>query len=151
MINVPKPCEEDYIFSHLSDLTEEERIICGQSAQFEDFVVQFLDRCFTLINSSSLEETRVEMSSSDHRTTRDESLKDVGLASTISAILTQVNLPLIFFLSTFLTILCYLLSAFSQLLWSIGFSNQPKKRLAVLKVTAKRSFNFQSSLFLFTP
>ena len=80
-----------FFSSLLVDLTEEERIICGQSAQFEDFVIQFLDRCFTLINSSSLEETRVEMSSSDHRTTRDESLKDVGLASTISAILTQVN------------------------------------------------------------
>ena len=79
-----------HTFLIILDLTEEERIICGQSAQFEDFVVQFLERCFSLINSSSLEETRVEMSSSDHRTTRDESLKDVGLASTISAILNQV-------------------------------------------------------------
>jgi proteasome activator subunit 4 len=74
------------------DLTEEERTICGQSAQFEDFVVQYLDRCFSLINSSSLEETRVEMSSSDHRTTRDESMKDVGMASTTSAILNQVQM-----------------------------------------------------------
>jgi hypothetical protein len=41
--------------------------------------------------SSSLEETRVETSSSDHRTTRDESLKDVGMASTMSAILMQVK------------------------------------------------------------
>ena len=32
-----------------NDLSEEEKIICGQSAQFEDFVVQFLDMCFNLV------------------------------------------------------------------------------------------------------
>ena len=27
-----------------NDMTEEERLICSQTAQFEDFFVQFLDR-----------------------------------------------------------------------------------------------------------
>ena len=27
-----------------NDMTEEERLICSQTAQFEDFIVQFLDR-----------------------------------------------------------------------------------------------------------
>jgi len=80
-----------------SDLTEEERVICGQTAQFEDFVVQFLDRCSTLINSSTLEETRVETSSNDHRTTTDENMKDIGMASTMSAILMQVMTLKIFY------------------------------------------------------
>lgn len=37
------------------DLTELERDLCSASAQFEDFVLQFMDRCFVLIESSSLE------------------------------------------------------------------------------------------------
>ena len=85
------PLDSEAILILDPDLTEEERVICGQSAQFEDFVVQFLERCFLLINSSSLEETRFETSSSDHRTTTDESMKDVGMASTMSAILMQVS------------------------------------------------------------
>ncbi len=54
-------------FQYHSDLTEEEREICSQTAQFGDFVAQFLDRCFAVIESSSLEHTREEVSSSDHR------------------------------------------------------------------------------------
>lgn len=45
-------------FQYYPNLTEEERIICGQTAQFEDFLIQFLDRCFVLIESSCLEQTR---------------------------------------------------------------------------------------------
>ena len=44
-----------------SDLTEEEQIICSQTAQFEDFVAEFLDRCFAIIESSTLEQTREEV------------------------------------------------------------------------------------------
>ena len=29
---------------YYNDLTEEEQLICSQTAQFEDFVVEFLDR-----------------------------------------------------------------------------------------------------------
>ena len=43
---------------HHSDLTEEERAICAQTAEIEDFVVQFLDRCFSLIESSTFQQTR---------------------------------------------------------------------------------------------
>ena len=43
---------------HHSDLTEEERTICAQTAEIEDFVVQFLDRSFSLIESSTFQQTR---------------------------------------------------------------------------------------------
>ena len=33
-----------------NDLTDEERELCLQTAQFEDFVLQFLDRCFSLVS-----------------------------------------------------------------------------------------------------
>lgn len=54
---------------------------------FEDFVVEFLDKCFNFIESSSFEQTREEMSLSDHRNNHEESMKDVGMASTFNVIL----------------------------------------------------------------
>ena len=45
-----------------NDLTEEEELICSQTAQFEDFIAEFLDKCFSFIESSSLEQTREEVS-----------------------------------------------------------------------------------------
>ena len=52
---------------YYKDLTEEEQIICSQTAQFEDFVVEFLDKCFSFIESSTLQQTREEVSLSDHK------------------------------------------------------------------------------------
>ncbi len=57
--------------------------------QVDDFVVQFLDRCFALIESSSFEQTREEVSTSDHRSNREETMKDIGMASTFNSILVQ--------------------------------------------------------------
>ena len=64
--------DDDYLFilqagQYYKDLTEEEQIICSQTAQFEDFVVEFLDKCFSFIESSSLQQTREEVSLSDHK------------------------------------------------------------------------------------
>lgn len=53
-------CSKAFLYH---ELTEEERLICEQTAQFEDFVLQFLDRIFVLIESSSVETTRMEHSS----------------------------------------------------------------------------------------
>ncbi|XP_041818516.1 proteasome activator complex subunit 4B [Chelmon rostratus] len=75
--------------SQHSDLTEIEKDLCLASAEFEDFVLQFLDRCFALIDSSTLEQTRDEMETETQ--THLESLVELGLSSTVSTILTQCS------------------------------------------------------------
>ncbi|KAK5608897.1 Proteasome activator complex subunit 4B [Crenichthys baileyi] len=76
-----------YAPTQQTDLTEIERDLCFASAGFEDFVLQFLDRCFALIDSSTLEQTRDETETDTQ--THLESLVELGLFSTISTILTQ--------------------------------------------------------------
>uniref|UniRef100_H3CC65 Proteasome activator complex subunit 4 C-terminal domain-containing protein n=1 Tax=Tetraodon nigroviridis TaxID=99883 RepID=H3CC65_TETNG len=71
------------------DLTELEKDLCFASAQFEDFVLQFLDRCFALIDSSALEQTRDE-TETDAQAHLD-SLLELGLSSTVSTVLTQCS------------------------------------------------------------
>uniref|UniRef100_A0A3Q0SVQ3 Proteasome activator subunit 4 n=1 Tax=Amphilophus citrinellus TaxID=61819 RepID=A0A3Q0SVQ3_AMPCI len=74
------------------DLTEVERELCSASAEFEDFVLQFMDRCFALIDSSTLEQTREETET--EKMTHLESLVELGLSSTFSTILTQCSLDI---------------------------------------------------------
>ncbi|XP_043911057.1 proteasome activator complex subunit 4 [Protopterus annectens] len=71
------------------DLSEVERELCSASAEFEDFVLQFMDRCFALIESSTLEQTREETET--EKMTHLESLVELGLSSTFSTILTQCS------------------------------------------------------------
>uniref|UniRef100_A0AAQ5ZZM2 Proteasome activator Blm10 mid region domain-containing protein n=1 Tax=Amphiprion ocellaris TaxID=80972 RepID=A0AAQ5ZZM2_AMPOC len=75
--------------SRYSDLSEIEKDLCFASAEFEDFVLQFLDRCFALIDSSTLEQTRDETETDTQ--THLESLVELGLSSTVSTILTQCS------------------------------------------------------------
>uniref|UniRef100_A0A8C5A3D9 Proteasome activator subunit 4 n=1 Tax=Gadus morhua TaxID=8049 RepID=A0A8C5A3D9_GADMO len=75
-----------------TDLTEVERKLCSASAEFEDFVLQFMDRCFALIDSSTLEQTREETET--EKMTHLESLVELGLSSTFSTILTQCSLEI---------------------------------------------------------
>ncbi|XP_054614170.1 proteasome activator complex subunit 4B [Dunckerocampus dactyliophorus] len=75
--------------SQHGDLSEVEKDLCFASAEFEDFVLQFLDRCFALIDSSTLEQTRDEMETDTQ--TQLESLVELGLSSTVSTVLTQCS------------------------------------------------------------
>ncbi|XP_011482882.1 proteasome activator complex subunit 4 isoform X2 [Oryzias latipes] len=75
-----------------TDLTELDRELCSASAEFEDFVLQFMDRCFALIDSSTLEQTREETET--EKMTHLESLVELGLSSTFSTILTQCSLDI---------------------------------------------------------
>uniref|UniRef100_A0A671S4I9 Proteasome activator complex subunit 4B-like n=1 Tax=Sinocyclocheilus anshuiensis TaxID=1608454 RepID=A0A671S4I9_9TELE len=59
-----------------NDLTEMVRELCSASAEFEDFVLQFMDRCFALIDSSTLEQTREETET--EKMTHLESLVELG-------------------------------------------------------------------------
>lgn len=74
------------------DLTEEESMICEQTAQFEDFVLQFLDRIFVLIESSSVESTRMEHTShADTLKSKLESISEALIQSASHAILGQCS------------------------------------------------------------
>lgn len=68
---------------YYDDLTEEERLLCEQTAEFEDFVLQFLDRVFVLIDASASESTRLEQSGTDAYKSRLEILSE-GLVQAAS-------------------------------------------------------------------
>uniref|UniRef100_UPI00358F6C57 proteasome activator complex subunit 4 isoform X3 n=1 Tax=Myxine glutinosa TaxID=7769 RepID=UPI00358F6C57 len=74
------------------DLTEVERELCSATSEFEDFVLQFIDRCFALIESSTLQQTREETET--EKMTQVESMVELGLSSTFSTLLTQTSLPI---------------------------------------------------------
>lgn len=71
------------------DLTEEEEVIALATADFEDFVLQFLDRCFTLIESSSLEMTRLECE--EDKRSELENMAEGALSSACTTLLMQTS------------------------------------------------------------
>lgn len=74
------------------NLTEEESLICEQTAQFEDFVLQYLDRIFVLIESSSVESTRMEHTShTDNMKSKLESISEALIQSASHAVLGQCS------------------------------------------------------------
>lgn len=75
---------------HWSDLTEEEHVICEATAGLEDFVLQFLDRVFTLVQSSSLEITRLEQVDMEKRS-KLEAVAESALSSICNVIVTQTS------------------------------------------------------------
>ena len=76
---------------HFPNLSEDEKKICFQTAQFEDFLVEFLNRCFTIVENSAVQQIRTETSADDTNFSREDNMKDVGMASTFSAILMQCS------------------------------------------------------------
>ncbi|XP_070577632.1 proteasome activator complex subunit 4-like isoform X2 [Ptychodera flava] len=69
------------------DLTDIEREVCSSSAQFEDFILVFMDRCFSLIESSTPDPaTRHHIDTSKNQL---ESVLEIALSSTFSSLLTQ--------------------------------------------------------------
>lgn len=74
------------------ELTEEESLICEQTAQFEDFVLQFLDRIINLIESSSAESTRMEATShSENLKSKLETIYEALIQSSTHAVFGQCS------------------------------------------------------------
>lgn len=73
-----------------SDLTDEEHAICEASAGLPDFVLQFFRRVFTLVQSSSLEVTRLEQVDSDKRS-KLEAVAESALSSICNVIVMQTS------------------------------------------------------------
>ncbi|GAB0097686.1 proteasome activator complex subunit 4A-like [Sergentomyia squamirostris] len=76
---------------YYSDLTEEERLICEQSADLEDFVLQFLDKIFILIDSSAVESIRMEQSDSDNIRSKLETVAEALIQSSTHGVLAQCS------------------------------------------------------------
>ncbi|KYM97994.1 Proteasome activator complex subunit 4 [Cyphomyrmex costatus] len=71
-------------------MTEEERIICEATARFEDFVLQFLDRVFMFIDSSSSENVRLENRGGNSKS-KLESVAEVVLSGVCSTLLSEMS------------------------------------------------------------
>ncbi|GFS25628.1 proteasome activator complex subunit 4, partial [Elysia marginata] len=89
----------------LTDLTEHERELCSATAQFEDFVLAFLDRIFNLIESNS-QETSLSVV---ERQLLEHTVLEVGIGSTVSAMLQQCSTPI--YLSALKKIHCFITSS----------------------------------------
>uniref|UniRef100_A0A1B0D4X7 Uncharacterized protein n=1 Tax=Phlebotomus papatasi TaxID=29031 RepID=A0A1B0D4X7_PHLPP len=76
---------------YYNDLTEEERLICEQSADLGDFVLQFLEKIFILIDSSSVESIRMEQSDSDNIRSKMEAVAEALIQSSAHGILAQCS------------------------------------------------------------
>lgn len=84
---------------YYDDLTDDEKIVCDQTAEFEEFVLQYLDKAFMLIDSSSQEIIRME-SDTENLRSKLESIAESVLQSSCHGILGQCST---------VRILCFLL------------------------------------------
>ncbi|XP_072929954.1 proteasome activator complex subunit 4-like isoform X2 [Epargyreus clarus] len=78
-----------------SDLTEEELLTCELTAQFEDFVLVFLDRLFIIIESSVMEHVRLETKDSDCMRSKTDAVMETAISSAATSVLIQSS-PKIF-------------------------------------------------------
>ncbi|XP_060589859.1 proteasome activator complex subunit 4B-like [Ruditapes philippinarum] len=73
-----------------TDLTEEERELCSATAQFEDFVLQFVDRIFALIENSAQEHVH----GNQDKLNPEQMIVEKALASTFTSVLQQSSTPI---------------------------------------------------------
>ncbi|XP_071649143.1 proteasome activator complex subunit 4B [Temnothorax longispinosus] len=71
-------------------MTEEERIVCEATSRFEDFILQFLDRVFMFIDSSSSENVRLENRSGNSKS-KLESIAEAALSGVCSTLLREIS------------------------------------------------------------
>ncbi|VVD00858.1 unnamed protein product, partial [Leptidea sinapis] len=77
------------------DLTEEERLVCEATAQFEDFVLVFFDKVFTIIQSCVTEHARLDTKDTDCLRSKTDAVTESGISTAAQGILTQCS-PKIF-------------------------------------------------------
>ncbi|KAL0124071.1 hypothetical protein PUN28_006100 [Cardiocondyla obscurior] len=71
-------------------MTEEERIVCEATSRFEDFILQFLDRVFMFIDSSSSENVRLENRGGNNKS-KLESIAEAALFGVCSTLLSKIS------------------------------------------------------------
>ncbi|XP_068618966.1 proteasome activator complex subunit 4-like isoform X2 [Battus philenor] len=78
-----------------SDLTEEELLVCESTAQMEDFILVFLDRLFVIIESSVMEQARLDTKDSDGMRSKTDAAMETAISSAATSVLMQCS-PKIF-------------------------------------------------------
>lgn len=78
-----------------SDLSDEEMLLCDQTAELEGFVLQYLERVFALIESSSQESIRMEQSYIENLRSKLEAVVEASLQSSTHGILGQCSREII--------------------------------------------------------
>ncbi|XP_064386719.1 proteasome activator complex subunit 4-like, partial [Halichondria panicea] len=82
--------------SETLNMNEEERELSLMTAQFEDFVIQFLDRCFGIIDDTRLEQVApLDRLVSTSRSFNHEAIMGLGLSGSMQIVLNQCS-PQIF-------------------------------------------------------
>ena len=76
---------------HYKDLTEDEALLCEQTADFENFVLQYMDRIFVLIEASSMDHVRMEQSHQDNLRSKLENISEALIQACTHAILGQCS------------------------------------------------------------
>lgn len=71
------------------DLTEQELLTCESTAQLEDFVLVFLDRLFVIIESSVLENVRLDTKDLEVFRSKTDAIMETAISSASTAILMQ--------------------------------------------------------------
>ncbi|XP_008550347.1 proteasome activator complex subunit 4 [Microplitis demolitor] len=72
-------------------LDEDERLVCEETSQLEDFVLQFFDRVFSLIESSTLEYVSHESQENNGVKTRLETMVEYSLTSVCTVLLIRTS------------------------------------------------------------
>ena len=72
-------------------LSPSDKEVCQQSSKFKQFVIEFMERCFSLIENSTLENTRQEHASSDTQMSSEETSINMGIVSCFDSVLHQAD------------------------------------------------------------
>uniref|UniRef100_H2Z3X1 Proteasome activator complex subunit 4 C-terminal domain-containing protein n=1 Tax=Ciona savignyi TaxID=51511 RepID=H2Z3X1_CIOSA len=75
-------------------LTDEERELCYVTAQFEDFVLQFFDRCFILIVNIFVKQTVFQLHDVDQKSTDSENVSEMLLVTSTAIVLQQASMDI---------------------------------------------------------
>lgn len=82
-----------YLVDERPDMTNEQQQLCLSTYQFEDFVIQFLDKCFTLIENTA-SSTISNLDQESHLRNGEEGIIEAAISSVTLSILAQSSLEI---------------------------------------------------------
>lgn len=77
-----------------SEMSETEQQVSAESARFEDFVLEFMDKVFVWIDSSSVETVRLENQTNGNSKSKSEVLAETELNKVFLSLLRQTSRPI---------------------------------------------------------